>query len=291
MISRNKIRNQGTTMDGPGQSWSPLAVPNVSLGYFGAAKQISPTELELVGSTLGESALYTGMGLAVMAGTGVEQIRRIVDVHAGRFVTLDSPFIISIDHTSVVALTLYRHHIQVVSNTFTTEQVDIMLWVYGGCSECSVSYNDGFGNQPANASAPGLALWPRSIHGMIEPVHRSMLTDNNVDRFGLVGLVGGLENYLPLLRNCSLATGRSVVIRRNVVSEGLVVTPSPTSYLNVIGAILEGNRITRDKISGHPQIAVTNSTSRLVAQHNLCHGGSRCLPPKQAAAVTAVDRT
>ena len=264
-------------MDGPGQSWSPLALPNVSLGYFGSAKQgANPTELELAASTLGDSRLYEGMGLVVMSGSGVEQIRRITGVRAGRFVLIDSPLVVQLDSTSVVALTLYRHRVQVVSNTFSTFQQDIMFWIYGGCSECTVSYNDGKGNQPANATAPGLVLWPRSIHGLIEPVHRSILTDNNVNQFGLVGLIGGLENYLPKLRNCSLPVARSIVIRRNVVSEGLVVTPSPTSYLNLIGAVLEGNRITDSRTPSVDQIAVTNSTSRLIQQRNLCSGDLQC---------------
>ena len=91
---------------------------------------------------------------------------------------------------------------------------------------------------------------------------------------GPEGLVDGLENYLPRLRNNSLATGRSIVIRRNVVSEGLVVIPSATSYFGVIGAVLEGNRITHGR---NRAIQISNSTSRLIEQNNLCNGGSQCL--------------
>ena len=305
IVNRNTIVNQGTTMDGPGQSWSPLALPNSSLGHYGPVRQgASTNEFELVGATLGDAALFEGMGLVVMSGTGVEQIRRVVSVRAGRFVTVDKPLEVTLDHTSVVALTLYRHRVAVVGNSFSTRMKDIMFWIYGGCSECAVSYNNGVGNQPANTTEIGLALWPRSIHGLIEVVHRTVMTDNAVKKFGTVGLVGGLENYLPMLHNCSLATGRSIVIRRNVVDDGswMVVTPGPTRYINLIGAVLEGNQITGFNTAvGAVPIAITNSTSRLTIRRNYCNNSlcghiktddltdsGQCTMPLHAARCTAL---
>jgi hypothetical protein len=62
-----------------------------------------------------------------------------------------------------------------------------------------------------------------------------MRATNQVEKFGSVGLVGGLETYLPLLRNCTLATGRSVIIRNNRMSQGswLQITPASTSFFSV----------------------------------------------------------
>ena len=160
LINRNTIINQGTTMDGPGQSWSPLAKPNSSLGFYGSARSTgSPTDFEFVGAVFGDPELYTGMGVAVMAGAGVEQIRRVISARPPNLISLNRPFEVPLDGSSVVALTLYRHRVSVVGNSFSTSLNDIMFWVYGGCTECSISFNQGRGNQPANSTNFGFGLW------------------------------------------------------------------------------------------------------------------------------------
>ena len=91
------IVNQGTTMDGPGQLWSPFT--NQSLSYYGGIQQAATSSLHvrLLGHhesskvSLAASELYEGMGVAIVAGAGVEQMRRVPGVRAPDVVVLDRP--------------------------------------------------------------------------------------------------------------------------------------------------------------------------------------------------------
>ena len=121
-----------------------------------------------------------------------------------------------------------------------------------------------------------MGLWPRSIHGLIEPVHRTEFQDNFAINFGSVGLIGGLENYLALLRNCTLASARSIVLRRNQVRGGtLQVSMTPLNgkgqFYGLIGGLLEDNSVV-EGTQASPVISIANSSLRLTVRGNRCNG-------------------
>ncbi|MBI2297996.1 MAG: hypothetical protein HYU66_03435, partial [Armatimonadetes bacterium] len=106
--------------------------------YYGKLAQVDGAQLTLAEDAEWAKGEWHGASLFVLGGKGMGQ-ERAVTAYEGRGVTLDRPFDVPLDDTSLVSINRRQRRLLLIGNEF--EEVGVAIQLYGTSTECIAAGN------------------------------------------------------------------------------------------------------------------------------------------------------
>ena len=258
-VSQNVYYARNTLSDMHG--WDREAMTSDAGGgcYFGHVAGTEGNVVKLAEPITGGRRDWAGAALFINDGHGRGQYRQVLKAEGG-LVTIESPFAVAPDETSIVTLTMLQRHYLLLENSFTDAGIGIQL--YG----CAVEHIMD-GNEVTRAG--GFHGQARSYHG-IQPEFgiqflRCRIKEGNCYRFGANNAVSSGPSHIGLhafsgahliggvIRDCRLDADAQIEIKaangdtptvENVVIEDNQVSNNPIGVSvdrNVAAVTVRGN--------------------------------------------------
>ncbi|MGC8667817.1 MAG: LamG-like jellyroll fold domain-containing protein [Chthonomonadales bacterium] len=270
MVSQNVYyaRNHLARMYG----WDREAMTTDAGGaaYYGRIADAQGEQLELAADPQWGGREWKGAAVFILGGRGMGQYRQIQSAH-GRTVTLDEPWLVPPDASSIVTITMLQRNYLFVDNTFQDAGIAIQMYgtavgniAYGNTSARTGGFHN-FGMNYMGVQPSWFVQWlyNRITEGNVYGGGHDQSMQMGEAHLGVFALPPGMEPQAPVTL-CGIIRGNRLDRNAHLAAGG-ADPPSPgTTFPYTQEVIVEGNTVRHASVG----LTVSRAAIGILARNN-----------------------
>jgi Pectate lyase superfamily protein len=239
VFSRNVYYARNTIRDIWGDDREAMTTDGPRGAYVGHIAEVRETVLTLAGEPRWENRSWAGAVVFLLSGRGTGQYRRI-DSQKGKQVTLDQPFAVAPDSTTLAAITPLQENYLVLENEMSDAGIAVQLF--------GISINDIVANN-RSLRAGGMRAWALNYEGGVQPSWYNQFFGNEIS-----GATPWADSHLAVISSSQAEykgpLARFVILRNNALdNNSRIEVQGPASDI-----LIENNQVLRSDVG----IAISN---------------------------------